>query len=476
MTPAKRLAATPLQDRAAALPAFLRAQQPQPKPAGRVTPMPTPLIDRPMTTAQWVELGVLVFCIMVMTGAFVTLIHPELGDRPTSVQADPLPEDGYPELRALQLPPYIALALLICLHPRNFIQTVRANLVHLILPALAIVSIVWSNDPAVTFRRSFAFLVPTVFALYLASRYTERGVVRVLFFAVLGCLALSAAYVVLMPSVGIMQYEMPGIWRGAFTHKNVLGPMVLHTGVFAVGAWIHRVIKTRTLMAVVLATCVMVVGSRSTTSLVGFLALIYALPLFAIGKIDGRWLAVYACLTLAVAAGMVPFIRDLGEIMEAFGKDASLTGRLPLWGYVLAFASERFMFGYGYGAFWAVGDSPGEIIRGLVGWNPPHAHNALLQSLCDLGLLGFTALVLTLSVTVTRAVRRAAGALSGTDVFPLMALWILLVLSVSEARLVEPNSIDWLIYMSIAAAMVRIRPVPQVQDNAPEMAAAGPRP
>src|SRR5262249_2473616 len=153
------------------------------------------------------------------------------------------------------------------------------------------------------------------------SRYTERGVIRVLFFSVFGCFALSAAYVVLMPSVGIMHYEMPGIWRGAFTHKNVLGPIVLHTGLFAVAAWIHGVIKTRSLIGVVVASCVMVVGARSTTSLVGYLALIYALPLFAIGKIDGRWLAVYVCLTLTVAAAMVPFVQDLGDIMEAFGKD-----------------------------------------------------------------------------------------------------------------------------------------------------------
>jgi O-antigen ligase len=465
MTPAKRL-----EDRVAALPAFLRAQQPRPRPAARgPAALANPRIDRPMTRGQWIELGVLVVCIMVMAGAFVTMIHPELGDRPATT--DPVQEDGYPELRALQLPPYIALTLLILAHPRNFIQTVRANLVHLILPLIVVLSILWTNDLAITFRRIFAFIIPTVFALYLASRYTERGVIRVLFFSVLGCFTLSAAYVVLMPSIGIMHYEMPGIWRGAFTHKNVLGPVVLHTGLFAVGAWIHGIIKTRSLVAIVLATCVMVVGSHSVTSLVGFLALIYALPLFAIGKIDGRWLAVYACLTLAVVAAMVPFVQNIGEIMEAFGKDASLTGRLPLWGYVLAFASERFMFGYGYGAFWAVGNSPGEVIRGLVGWNPPHAHNALLQALGDVGLVGATALVVSIAVTATRACRRAARARSGIDVFPLMALWILLVLSVSEARLLEPNSLDWLIYMSIAAAMVGLRPA-QLREGAAAMASA----
>src|SRR5262249_17374373 len=240
-------------------------------------------IDRPMTTGQWIELGVLVVCIMVMAGAFVTMVHPELGDRPANTE--PVTEDGYPELRALQLPPYLALAVLILAHPPNFLRTVRMNLVHLILPAIVFMSMAWTNDFAITFRRVFAFLVPTVFALYLASRYTERGVIRVLFFGVLGCFTMSAAYVVLIPSVGIMHYEMPGIWRGAFTHKNVLGPIVLHTGLFAVGAWIHGIIKTRSLIAVIAATCVMVVGARSTTSLVGYLALVYALPLFLIGRV-----------------------------------------------------------------------------------------------------------------------------------------------------------------------------------------------
>jgi O-antigen ligase len=464
MTPAKRL-----EDRVAALPAFLRAQLPRPRPPAHVGALPTPQVDRPATRAQWIEVGVLVVCIMVMAGAFVTLIHPELGDQPSTTT--PVPEDGYPELRALQLPPYIAIGLLILAHPRNFIQTLRANLVHLVLPAIVVLSLLWTNDFAITFRRVFAFVIPTVFALYLASRYTERGVIRILFLSMLGCFALSGLYIALIPSVGVMHFEMPGIWRGAFTHKNVLGPIVLHTGLFAVGAWIHGIVKTRSLVAIVLATCVMVVGSRSVTSLVGFLALVYALPLFAIGRIDGRWLAVYACVTLAVLVGMVPFVRDIGQIMEAFGKDASLTGRLPLWGYVLAFASDRFLLGYGYGAFWAVGNSPGEVIRGLVGWNPPHAHNALLQAIGDVGLVGATALVVSVAVTATRACRRAAWAKSGADVFPLMALWILLVLSVSEARLLEPNSLDWLIYMSIAAGMVRLRPA-QADDGRGAMATA----
>lgn len=463
MTPAKRL-----EDRIAAMPAFLRAQQPRPKPA-RASALPIGRLDRPSTRAEWIEFWVLVLCIMVIAGAFVTMIRPELGDRPS---AEPLPEDGYPELRLLQLPPYLAIGLLILARPRDFLRTVQANLIHLLLPAIVFMSLAWTIDFELSFRRVFAFIIPTVFGLYLASRYTERGVVRVLFASVLGCFLLSAAYVALIPSVGIMQYDMPGVWRGAFTHKNVLGPLVLHTGLFAVAAWIHGIIATRGLLAVVAATCVMVVGSRSVTSLMGFLALIYALPLFAIGKVDGRWLAVYACLTLAVAAAFVPFIRDAGEIMEAFGKDASLTGRMPLWNYVLGFVAERPLLGYGYGAFWGINNSPGEIIRALVAWNPPHAHNALLQALCDVGLLGASALVLSFAVTVTRACRRAARAVSGADVFPLMALWILMVLGVSEARLLDPNSLDWLIYVSIAAAMVRVRSVAAVGDRAAETAAA----
>jgi len=444
--PARHLEATP---------AFLRARRvaaetPRPQAAARPG-----LVDRPRTRAEWIELAVVAICIMMIAGAVVTMIRPDLGDRPPG--SEPV-EDGYPELRLLAIPSYLAILGLSLAHRRGVLQAVGANLVHLVLPGLAVLSLLWTVNPDLSLRRVVAFVVPAALAICIAARYTERGIVRVLFASMLGCLALSVAYVVLVPSVGIVQNDGSGASRGAFTHKNVLGPVMLHATLFAVAAWLHGIIRGRTLAVLVVAACAMVVGARSVTSLVAFLALAAALPLLALGRVDGKALAAYACISGGLAVAALPFISSLGDVMEAFGRDPSLTGRTPLWGHVLGFAADRTLLGYGYGAFWGGETSPGEVIRALIGWEAPNAHNALLQALGDLGLLGASALLLSWTVAVACACRRAVRARSGADVFPLVALWILFVLNLTESRLLEPNSLDWLIYLLLATSLARVPP------------------
>ncbi|MGO7785777.1 O-antigen ligase family protein, partial [Rhizobium ruizarguesonis] len=73
--------------------------------------------------------------------------------------------------------------------------------------------------------------------------------------------------------------------------------------------------------------------------------------------------------------------------LEALGKDATLTGRVPLWELVDLEISDRWMFGYGYQAFWTVANPEATRIWLKIGWASPHAHNGYRDILLSFGII-----------------------------------------------------------------------------------------
>jgi O-antigen ligase len=144
-------------------------------------------------------------------------------------------------------------------------------------------------------------------------------------------------------------------------------------------------------------------GLLSTTSAMGFVWFFLAL-----GRSRGNsrlvliivFLQFVALLLLALGEFLVP-------LLEALGKDATLTGRVPLWALVDEMISRKIAVGYGYGAFWTPGNVDAWRIWEAIGWQAPHSHNGYREVLLGLGLVGF----LTLAIVLVRAVWQGGRAL-----------------------------------------------------------------
>jgi len=99
-------------------------------------------------------------------------------------------------------------------------------------------------------------------------------------------------------------------------------------------------------------------------------------------------------------------------LVEAVGRDSTLTGRTAIWNQVLGMTVNP-LFGAGYESFWL-----GERLEKIWQTNPEHpnqAHNGYLEVFLDLGLLGVTLLGVVMAWgyrSVVRALRwdpEAAG-------------------------------------------------------------------
>jgi exopolysaccharide production protein ExoQ len=255
-----------------------------------------------------------------------------------------------------------------------------------VLAAFAFASASWSQDPALSVRRSLALGLTVVFGVYFASRFTLKSQFRLLAWTFAICIIFSFFFQLLglNPDVGT-----PG-WYGIFYIKNELGRvMVLSALIFLFWMRVEPEHK-RMGGAGFVGSLALVALSRSMTSVVVLFLLMVLLPYlrWTLRK-SVRWaVAGIAFLLIVGTSSVIYVVAHLEEITGFLGRSPTLTGRVPLWILSFVMALRRPWLGYGFNAFWLPDNMYVQKIWNLLRWQPPHAHNGFLELWLELGLVG----------------------------------------------------------------------------------------
>lgn len=273
--------------------------------------------------------------------------------------------------------------------------------------AMAVSSVLWSPDPLVSGRKALTLLETLAFAYYLAARYPVERVIRLAAVALGLALLASAALAVGVPAIGVMSGPgLAGMWSGVFPHKSSLGGAAA-MGVMCFGwlwknepgrRWLHA---PAVLFCVFLAVMAQSKTAQMTIGLTVGLAVF--LPLLRLPGMAKVW-AVFIMGVCALAVGAFLFFY-FRPIMEALGKDASLTGRVPTWLGLLDMAWQYPLGGYGYSGFF-VGTNPEvEDVWRRAGWTMWDAHSTFIEMLLQLGIPGVAVATWALFELIARSLR-----------------------------------------------------------------------
>ena len=372
--------------------------------------------------------------------------------------ADPGDPGGSPILRLLWPPAYLATLSLIALSPVQVWRTALRAWPVLLLAGLTLVSAAWSLDPGVTLRRSLAVVMTAVFGLWLAARFSWRDLIRLvaLMFAVLAMGSFVAG--ALFPGFGVMHEIHVGAWRGLWWEKNTLGAMMAWASLAfcAAAASAPSAAERRVWFAFVFLSLLLVLLSTSKTALLAAMIAVGGPAGIALAR---RGFGFAACAVFLLLIGLGGLIGVLligpGVILEALGRDATLTGRTEIWAVLTGQIAERPLTGYGYGVFWEVEGGPAFWVRQETAWPVPTAHNAWLETALALGLPGAAfALLLVLAGLGVAALRLFSG-LSTYWALPFLTSW--LVVSFSESNLLEQNGLVWLLLSMTLAKLLADR-------------------
>lgn len=378
------------------------------------------------------------YVLFVSTGAILPLLAMGEGTE--------LAAEDSALLRLTLLPILATVPVLALARWREVLATLLRTPILLALVVLATLSTLWSIEPGVTARRAVAFAMFSLLGVVIGLRYGGRELVERLLWLALAVVAVSALFQLALPRLATMS---DGAWRGAFTHKNVLGQAASFALLVGLIAWRHRLAPRPLLIGLQGLATVLLLASRSATSLVVTLLVGAGYVLIGGGGLPRLARAAIVSFMLAATALLALWVVLFTEdVVALLGRDVTLTGRLPLWNHVLGVIAERPWLGWGFHAIWAV---PGfaDYVLWTLGWAAPNAHSGYLEVLLGLGALGLALTLALLGLALARAIRalRRGDALLGQVALLLVCAYLLR--NLVESELLQQTSLSWLLVVAL---------------------------
>ena len=392
--------------------------------------------------------------LLLMSGALFPLLLAQDGA---------LDEGERSQLRQLGVVGYLIVLPLLLRHPGQFLVAAMRNIPMLSLIGLSLLSITWSIAPAFSLRRSIALMMSMMLAYVLAIRFSPRQQM-LLFAAVLG---LSAGMSLLMaaaaPELAFMPDET-GL-RGIFVHKNVMGwisAISVMVGIALAQDLSRGLRRVGWGLAATGFACVLL--SESATSLLAAVLAILLTPIYRmIAKSRGVGRIVLNLILLQFAAMLAFFLYEyLLPLLNSLGKDATLTGRVPLWHQVDPEIARHPFIGYGYGAFWSEANLEAWRIWREIAWKAPHAHNGYRDLLLSVGMLGALVFAIVILQALSRGLRLQATRPQEGWVWCSLMISLSLLLNLSESTILMQNDLVWILtstaILSVSYRYPSVRP------------------
>ena len=317
-------------------------------------------------------------------------------------------------------------------------------------------STVWSSDFGASLYMNLKLIGTLLIGLSLGTRYSLKEQLQILAWAFGIAAILSLFYGLALPAKGItVEGSRAGSWQGIYAQKNALGRvMTLGTMVFLLQTLICS--RYRWLCWSGLVLCfALVVLSASATAMMILLTLLALLPLYRALRWSYSWIIpFFSTIILSIGSFSLLMVSQLDTIFGAFGKDTTLSGRIPLWQTVFTKIGEHLWFGYGYGGFWTGWDGEASDIWRTETWEPPSAHNGLLDILLSVGIVGIILAILTFVTILLRSFSCLRSTKSLAGIWPLWYLTLLVLSNLTESTM-DSRSIIWAFYIAISISTHR---------------------
>ena len=363
---------------------------------------------------------------------------------PVAFRFTAMEEDSFSR-RLARLACSALIIALVSTRMREILACCKRSKLLLSLPAIAFLSVLWSQNPQHTVVDALNLLLTTLFAVYIYVKYPGEKLVSYLSFAAFISLCLCLITVIAFPSIGI-DAEQADAWRGIFGQRNNCAAAC--TLFMVVGLhWQAWGLSQRLMRgAVIFLSLAFIVMSGSRT---GWIVAAIALALVYGVRFTSRIRSLDRMLFLLVIA--VPIVcvgisigNHFGDILAVLDKDPTLTQRTIIWAQVLPSIAKHPYLGYGYSSFWA--GLNGESIQTVLttGWMEGQAQDGYLDVLLQVGLLGFIPLVILFVRAFVQAAKAVERHLVTSSIFLAIALLpLILVENIGESSLLLPLGIPW---------------------------------
>ena len=291
----------------------------------------------------------------------------------------------------------------------------------------AALSLIWSQAPDLTARGVTQLIFTVGAAALVAQALSPKSFVSVVFGS---CLTATVASILYLGPELIVQwrsgYPVQGIFGGSKNQFGAVEALLILGGFYFV---LDRTRSPMTRMLTIACVClaaILLISSRSATAVWALApALICSGAAYFLVKFSPRWratilLSVFA-VSVVLTAMIIPVMENAFSLfLDASGRDATLTGRTMLWSWADRLIADKPILGFGYRAFWVVGNPYAEEIWREMGFGRPlgiHFHNQWYEITVQLGYVGLALALLTFLIVLIEVARWAVRAPSPESCF-----------------------------------------------------------
>lgn len=328
----------------------------------------------------------------------------------------------------------------------------NVNLPLLSLYIFSFTSILWSTHPTVSLKRWIIiaghYLMAFIVLIHHEREKALEHLLRKYFFLVI---LFSFITLKFFKKIGfeITAHNIK-VWAGIMTHKNELGAVTSLAIIFLI--W--RILKQKKIpdffdSLTLLLALYLLTRSGSATALAMIITGLAVLSILSIQKFTHiKWLIISSFVLFMLLILLLPNL--LNKILIPFanllGREATLTGRIPMWANLIKIGSQKPWLGSGFENFW--------LENYLKLWakytfRPNQAHNGYIEVFLNLGIFGFMLLIFFLFNNFINLIKE----LNENNFFPRLLFAFLIVIllnNLTEAFFIKPN-LEWflLIFLGI---------------------------
>ena len=278
----------------------------------------------------------------------------------------------------------------------------------LLLPAMALISAFWSEDPAKTIRTGIQFTFSTILAIRFGTTLTPTTAINSVFLATLLGFILSVLALVappLQPAFG----NGNDAFIGVYVQKTVAG---LALAVFVMALCAKGAIGNFRVASILLAIgalpFVAMTKSVSAFVVLGCLSIILVQGLVKHKQATTRF-AILILTGLFIVTSLLIFWIDRFDLaaflLEFVGKSTSLTGRTDIWQLGIEVAEDYPLLGFGYAAFWGnpIFAEEWGFIHATVDPRLTGFHSLYVEALASTGIVSVVLIVMVYYWTLLRS-------------------------------------------------------------------------
>jgi exopolysaccharide production protein ExoQ len=306
-----------------------------------------------------------------------------------------------------------------------------ADMPLVLLSLVILFSFVWSVDPSTSIRRAIALTLTTLLGIYFVARFSMEEILVMVAMMMIVAIVINWVFVLGLPQYG---KNFDGTqYLGATSNRNVLGPQMVLACISMQFLMAKRAWR---FIAIVfwLAAAGLVLGTGSKTS---FLSLILVNVLWLVFSTFRARRQLFGAVLVSEATasvfGLLFATANLPLVTDILDRDITLTGRTVLWADLMTPIGERFWLGHGWAAFFGGYRSPVHEIWVRNNWEPPTAHNAFLELLLVIGVIGMLLWVLVTVRAMLRSIHYLRERPGAAGMFPIVIISYMVLFSITES-------------------------------------------